>query len=384
MFTKFRSIAGALSVATAFVVSCALAVPAMAADPVPPTARAFAGTTTLSLENQTSAIDPRFFGSGIWRDAGSNACLRCRTAPALLAAVQASIADDSTANWVAINSIDTAIRLNTLPSGAFGPPAPGEGGPDIQTTLLAAQIGEAYLILGNRLDANHKITWARALTGAADFLMKNGNLSWYTNGNIALNNAIVIDLAARITGLQRFVDAAPLALNFAIAPDPQVWHGFGLQYSKQPTMADGSDGAAYFAESGAGGTGYDQSYTVAQDNMAAFWFLLTGSSTALRLTNLLNNQLMATVQTSDWTIDISNGTRHVGTYPRYGFFAASLPVLALRGGRTDLIPYVTAQSQAAFSAYKFSATQPGDGISYNFGSELAPMLLVLATTPGWS
>ncbi|MCW2541847.1 MAG: hypothetical protein JWN95_3572 [Frankiales bacterium] len=356
--------------------------PASAAPALSTSARSFAHSNLASLMARSSKSDPRYYSAGVWHT-GSSTCFRCALGPAVESAVQGVTAGDRAATKVAITSFDIAIRGHRLASGAFGPWPKGEGGPDIQTSLFASELAETYLILGSKLDASHKRSWSAALAGAADFLIRNGNLRWYTNGNIVLANALVMDLTYRITKAPRFRSAAATALKFAMTPPQSRWKGFGLHYTKVPKKADGSDGSAYFTESGGGKPGFDAAYTLAQINVVSFWYLLTNNPTARRLANLLTNQMLPRVRTSDWTVDISGGTRHVKRGVRWGFYVSSISVLAARAGRKDLAKYVAGQTKVLFKNYQGATTYANEMYSYTFGSELAPILYVQSRTKGW-
>jgi hypothetical protein len=340
-------------------------------------------TNLSALMKRTDASDPRYYSKGVWYDGSSN-CFRCTVGPGVEAAAYGVATGSESYLSTAILTFDTAIAGHQRENGSFGPGGTGEGKGDIQTSLFGSELAEVYLMLGKRLDSHRRSVWAKSLARAADFLIANGNLRWYTNGNIVLANALMMDLTYRITRLARFKTAAATAIHFAISPPQNRWYGFGLQYTKNPKKADGSDGAGYFAESDGSTPGYDPAYTMMQVNVTSFWYLLTRNATAKRLTNLLTNELMKRTSTSDWTIDISGGTRHhVPAGQRYGFYVSSISVLALRGGRKDLVKYVQPQTKVLLNAYLGATGFTGDGWSYSFGSELAPILFVQLTTRGW-
>ena len=113
------------------------------------------------------------------------------------------------------------------------------------------------------------------------------------------------------------------------------------------------------------------------------WFLLTGNPTAERLTNLFFNELIPRVRQSDWTLDVSGGTRRAKVGVRYGFYGPALPVLALKGGRADLQPAVESQTLVALREFTGATTYSHSSLSNSFGAELAPTVFVLHNTPGW-
>ena len=111
--------------------------------------------------------------------------------------------------------------------------------------------------------------------------------------------------------------------------------------------------------------------------LAADWFVLTRDARALRLTNLLINQELPRVRKSDWTIDIDGGTRRGTPGARYGFTSSALPLLALLGGRDDLLGDVAAQAAVRGKTYRDATGFINPGNSYSFGLELGTLLWAL-------
>ena len=271
-----------------------VAPPASAADPaLSDTMKIEVADIMSRLKTKQSSSDPRYLQTNVWHD-GTPECFRCTLGPAVLSA-QLGLAKgqfEKADIQVAVASFDAAIKTHQRPDGAYFPAAPNEGGLDIQTVLFANELAETYLLLGLRLDVAHRTAWSASLAKSADWLIRNGNLTWYTNGNINLANSINMDLTYRITKLARFKDAAAESIAFTLNPPQASWPGYGLTYSKTPLESTGSDGAGYLAESGGQAPGYDAAYTLVQSDLAAFWFYLTGDATAERLTNLFYNQLL--------------------------------------------------------------------------------------------
>lgn len=367
--------------------AAAVTVSATAADgattPLSTTTRNTTQQLLTSLQTRSSASDPRYLQNNVWID-GSPDCLRCTLGPSVLAAARGrDLPEGNGYVSLAISTMDVLVRDHQRSDGALIPASSGEGGPSIQTVLAANELAWTYLILGPRLDANHRTAWSNALTKASDYLIRNGEPSYYINGNINLSVAMNMDLTARITGLPRFQTVARSSLAFAIAPPQNRWAGFGLRYTRNPSKADGSDGAAYFAEAGPGGRGFDPAYTLLQLDMAAMWFSVTGSADAKRLTNLLYNQLAPRVRASDWTVDVGGGTRRTAVGVRYTFNSAAPAVLALKGGRSDLVGMVRPQVTNVLLDYPKAAAYVSPGLSYNFGVEFAPIYLAVTSSPGW-
>src|SRR2546423_444180 len=295
-----------------------------------------------SLSVQSSASDPRYFMGGAWVS-GLDDCFRCNVGPGVAAAAVAATTGDTLALDLATQTFDQAIAAHRQPDGSFGPPAVGETGPDIQTMMFANELGTAVIALTPQLDPGRIQAWSAAVAGGADFLIRNKNLSFYTNGNIVLGNALTMALAYRLTANPTYQAAYEQALAFAITPDQVRWPGRGLVYTAIPARSDGSDGAAYLTESGASGPGYDPEYTMLQADVATRLFWATGDPRALRLMNLFMNQLRPRIDTTAWTLDTSGGSRHPQANRTVGFYSPVLAVLAWQGGRDDLAPLVTSQ-----------------------------------------
>jgi hypothetical protein len=342
---------------------------------------ASAMTTDLAtMAKKDSASDGRYYENGqwVWDDLS---CFRCSVGPGLAAASVANATGSSTALAEAIATFDRAIADHRLSSGAFGPPGPGENGPDIQTAFFGEQLGQAYLLLNNKLDAAHRSSWLAALKGCADFLIRNGNLTWYSNGNLALVNTLVVALTAKATGDATYTTAYQSALQFAMTPTPATkWAGDGLHYTTVPAKADGSDGSGYLAEAAGSGTpGFDADYTQVQLSMAATLFHFTGDQTALRLANLLFNQLLPRLDTGTFSLSTSGGTRHPQAGRVVGFDTPALSILALEGGRTDLIPLLSGQVQHQRDryGYVFAESTPALGEYQSIGSDGGLTLAVI-------
>jgi hypothetical protein len=306
---------------------------------------------------------------------GQDDCFRCNVGPGVAAAVLAGTAGDKRALDLAIQTFDHAIAAHRQPDGSFGPPAPGEGGPDIQTMMFANELGTALVVLKSQLDPARIQTWSTALTGAADYLIRNKDLSFYTNGNIALGNVLTMALAYRVSGEAGYRTAYEQALSFTLEPDQKRWAGFGLAYSKRPTRADGADGAAYLGESGGGVPGFDPEYTVLQADVATRLFWVTKDQRALRLMNLFMNQLLPRIDTRAWILDASNGSRHAEANRKVGFTSPVLAVLAWKGGRTDLTPLVSSQLAMIDHSFRGALTYSNPGMYFNLGSQPASLLL---------
>ena len=100
---------------------------------------------------------------------------------------------------------------------------------------FASELGRSYLALGSALAPAARAEWRGALRRAADFLIANGNLTWYTNGNIVLGNVEIMALAYRVTGQLRYHAAYLRAFAFAISPpQPTAGPRYGLHLHREP------------------------------------------------------------------------------------------------------------------------------------------------------
>ena len=333
-----------------------------------------------SLSVQSSASDPRYFIGGAWVS-GLDDCFRCNVGPGVAAAAVAATTGDTLALDLATQTFDQAIAAHRQADGSFGPPAIGESGPDIQTMMFATELGTALIALTPQLDPGRIQAWTAEVAGGADFLIRNKNLSFYTNGNIVLGNALTMALAYRLTGNPTYQAAYEQALAFAITPEQVRWPGRGLVYTAIPNRSDGSDGAAYLTEAGAGGPGYDPEYTMLQADVATRLFWATGDPRALRLMNLFMNQIRPRIDTTAWTLDTSGGTRHPQANRTVGFYSPVLAVLAWQGGRDDLTPLVSSQIAMIDQGFRSSLTYTSDGMYFDFGSEPASILLAAGSRP---
>jgi hypothetical protein len=320
--------------------------------------------------DRSSPRDGMYYTRGRWRS-DDEGHWPANTGPATAAAI---LYRDSRARWfadVSVATIDRAIARYARPDGSFD----GTSARDIATMEFASQIGRSYLALGEALPRGTRARWRNALRGAADFLIRNGNLAWYTNGNIALGNAEVMALAHRVTRDARFDRAYRLAFSFAVAPPQPRWAGYGLRVTRTPTRADGADGAAYLGEASEGSPpGFDPEYTQLQLDIASRLFLLVRDTRTLRLTNELANVLLPRVDRTSWLLDTSDGTRHPAPGRRVPFTTPALSVLAWQGGRADLARVVGSQLRVVDQQYRSALTFSHRNYYRGLGDQLATIL----------
>jgi len=319
--------------------------------------------------------------NGLWVG-GDPVYWRSASGPGLAAAAVAGLDGDGSMRQDAVQTFDALIATHLRSDGSFtavaGTPAPQS--PDVDTMFFATNLGMALWALRGQLSSTEVATWTAALTGAADYLVAHGNLSWYSNGNIVIGNALVMALAFWASGDSRYQADYQTALSFALAPPQNRWPGYGLVYTTVPTQASGADGAGYFAESGGGAPGFDADYVQLQLDQLTRLYLVTRSPVVLRLINLVFNQLWPLVDPRTWTLDTSGGTRHPQQGRLVSFSTPALALLATVGGRGDLVRYVSGQVTSVETDYRGSVVNWSPGAQYGFGVEAASFVLLAQGT----
>lgn len=370
---------GALFSALALVVAgaCpdATAEPATARLPAILRATAVRTTTDMTGDIDWLLSHPgRHATYGLWKGTGAT-CVRCAGGIPTAAAAIAATTGSTRLLHVATTGFDRLIAAHYRPrSGTIGPPMGQEGGPDIQTALFAGELGESVLALGPRLDAGHRTRYTAVVAAGADFLIRNGNLRWYTNGNIVLANAAAMAAAYALTGKPHYEAAYQKAWAFALHPPQGRWPGYGIRYVVRPHRGDGLDGRAYLTESGAGGMGFDPEYTEMQMSTAARIYLINADPRALRLVNLEMNQLLPRVRRSDWMLNTSGGTRHVQQGRWQSFRTGAVAVLAATD-RPRFASMVAGQVAAVVASVHSELPYADPGNQYSYGLDLAAVLL---------
>src|SRR6202035_421852 len=104
--------------------------------------------------------------------------------------------------------------------------------------------------------------WANSLRRAGDWI--EGQLGYYVNGNLNLDETLAMYLVYRATGDPAFNAAYNRSFTFTLHPPQNLWPGFGLHVITSPNRPDDADGAGYLAEKGTGAPGFDPHYTIVQ------------------------------------------------------------------------------------------------------------------------
>jgi hypothetical protein len=321
--------------------------------------------------NRSGPNDDQYYSHGRWLSA-DDSYWPTMTGPATAAAVLYRETRTPWLEHISAATINRAITSYRQPNGSFGVTSNGD---DIATMTFASELGRSYLALGNALPHSTRVRWQQALRGAADFLIANGNLAWYTNGNIVLGNAEVMALTYRVTGDPRYYRAYLQAFAFAIAPSQTRWPGYGLHLTKTPSRADGSDGAGYLGEAASPDTtpGFDPEYTMLQLDVASRIYLLMRDTRSLRLTNELTNQLLPHVNRQTWSLNTSGGSRHPELGRKVPFTTPALSILAWQGGRTGLSGLAASQFVVINQQYRAALTFSNQNFYRGLGDQVAPL-----------
>ena len=341
---------------------------------------AIGGEVSASLDSDvTTLVDQQAPGNpnGLWLG-GDPDYWRSSSGPGLAAAAVAAATGNPTMRADAEQTFDTLIAEHEQPNGSFtaAAGAPDPQSPDIDTMFFVDNLGMALWALRPQMSSGTVAAWTSAITAGANFLVNNGNLTWYTNGNVVIGNALVMALAYWATGNSVYDSYYQQELSFAVSPPQNRWPGFGLIYTKVPTLPDGSDGSAYFAESGGGAPGFDADYSQIQLDQLTRLYLVTNSPQVLRLVNLEVNQEWPLVNTTNFELNTSGGTRHPQADRFIPFNSPGVPLAASAGGESYLVPYLQRQAAAVESVYSGLTTYWDSGGQYGFGLEAATFVLL--------
>lgn len=345
------------------------------------TVRSLLEQVVYGLAHRRSKSDSEYFSNGLWHSADTS-CWRCNVGPGTAAAVLWR-----TGTWrrawfreIAIETFDRALKTHTMPDGSFGPPLAGEPNDGVTTEFFGDELGIAYHELEPTLGRARAAQWRKALVRASTYLRREVG-SVYVNGNINLGTALMFKLTADATGDPRWNDEYQRELTFTLRPPPADGLGAGLHVKGVATSATGLVHASgYLAERGAGGIGFDPSYTSVQDDIAARLYAIGPSQQSLRLIDLFTNALLPRVDRT-FRLHTYGGTRHGAPDGVIPFTTTALPILAFDGGRTDLVS--RAIGQLARIRIEFgNALQFPYGNSYRLvGLESTALIALAAPIP---
>ncbi len=293
------------------------------------------------------------FTAGVW-SSPENSCWACNNGGPATGAAGLYVLTGSTRRQLRSESeqtIETAIATHQNANGSFtGPPSNTESS-GITTMFFGVEFGTTYRLLASFLTSAQRARWQRSLAAAANFLISDGDTSFYANGNINLGYTEFLYLVWQATGENRFEQAYDESWAFTLAPPQSRFPGCGLVTLTTPTRQDGANGAGYLAETGEGGTGFDPEYSALQLDIASRLYLLSHDQRALRIANMLVNVLMPRINVATWMLNTSGGSRHSQQGREVGFMASAFAVLGLAGIRPELDQYILPQIEKEESWY---------------------------------
>jgi hypothetical protein len=318
------------------------------------------------------AADPRYYEDGVWH--GPDACWTCATGPAGLGAVlwAAGRLTDPAQKAAVVDTFDHAIATRQLADGSYGDDGNSKA---INIAFFAPVLGNALLVLGDRLPAATRARWSRSLRRSSEFLAEHNELTWYVNGNINLAYALTLYVTWRATGDGRFRSLYQRELRFAISPPASRWKGHGLEIRRKPARADGADGRGFLSETGAGGTGYDPEYTYVQLDVLSRLYALSGDRSVLRLANLLTNQTLQNVN-AKWNL-LTTGTRHPQPNRYVPYSTPAIVVLGRLGANSALMERMGPQLSRTLELYRSTTTFTHQNFYRGADIQLGTMLLAL-------
>ena len=361
---------------------CALFVALPAAHAM--AASSLAGTSLGIVQNVVSqyAGPSGPFSGGVWTTTSAD-CWACEQGGPATGAATAYVLggrQNPTLLNQAVQTIDTAIVTHQQSDGSFLDPATPASS-DITTMFFGVEFGTTYHLLSGVLDPATLLRWQQSLSAAANYMIKKGIPTYYTNGNINLGEVEFFYLAWQATGNAKYDLAYDQEWATTLSPNQLQWPGGGLVITKAPSAANGSDGSGYLAEIGPGGTGFDAEYTELQLEVASRLYLLSRDPRALRLANLEVNQLLPRVNSS-WMLDTSAGTRHTTLNRSVNFFTPAFTVLSLFGGRADLAVDVLPELNSEQVAYNQSWQAYNPVFRRSLGNDLSVSALAAALAAG--
>ena len=350
------------------------------------------------LSEKGSDTDTQYYEDGIWHFPNTSSGMWLYGAgPAGMAAAlwdwrqhhldSLDAATKARQDWlhkIAVETFDRALKDHQKPDGDFA---------DLtgHRVFFTIDFVNTYLLLKDTLDADTRQRWLAAMAIQVQFLMQHGELpnpalgnnwkgtdGWYVNGNVELCQAEWLYLVWKATGEQKYKDLYERQWKKTVRPSPR-WKGYGVFYFKQPTRSDGADGSAFLAEANVV-PGFDPEYGTLQLSAAARLYMKSRDPRALRLTNLLLNSLLPSLNKDTMVLDATYGSRH-STYPLFQVCAPE--VLAWLGGRSDLLPMLSDQFNKGVKApllQNARTNQGAPGIYRAYGFDFAAMLETISVT----
>lgn len=322
---------------------------------------------------------PRYTGTDFdWTNGPTWGRTQISAAPGLAAV--AYIRGYGVGHWTvdtAVKVLDYAVSVQ-LPSGDFI----NDGTPN--SGFVVGDFGEAIPLLRGKVAQAKIDAWTASMVAGAQWLWDHEQ-AWYANGNLELCDLLAFELTYRVTRDATWATRREAQYEWTVSPDPAVSSsatGHSLVYVQRPRRADGRDGKAFLTEDNGGNPdppGYDPAYTQLQLGNAVRWWQYSRDPRALRIVNLLHNQLMDRVNTTTWLLDATGGTRLNTTDP---WWTPATPMLVWGGHRPDIEATRPASVWAGVHGHFRSArTAPAETMFRAVSNYLAAWLRAAGTLP---
>jgi len=214
--------------------------------------------------------------------------------PAITAAVLS--ADPHTAGGageakIAADTVDAAIAQHQLPNGAWDEGPPESRAPSVVGGSFWAEaegIIANVLHYGNRVDPDTLRHWEQSMISYCNWLESSGEATWYANGNVNINFALVFlatyklavdvgDTAAQGAALADYRAEQRYIVNPGRKPAGDWgWHQVGRTGWFSETPPGTGPGNWFCANGQVPCVGLDWEYTEAQLETAAWGYVLSG------------------------------------------------------------------------------------------------------------
>jgi hypothetical protein len=236
---------------------------------------------------------------------------------------------------MAIDTINTAIKVHQLSSGDFDDGTPSSGTSGDNGTMWVEAEGYSALALRNYVPIATEQSWEQSMVKYTNFL-ETGDTKWYANGNVNMSYAVALletyDLAKFVGDSNASTYWNDYVFEKAFLTNPDQATGdmacnstsvektrWGGGYGQQAT----SDGGYYFREAAGGGAcaasvcangivpcnGFDPEYTMLQMNNASVGLSVGGDNSFFQ--GVLENEYRAEdpLIGTNGVINAGNGSR---------------------------------------------------------------------------
>lgn len=287
--------------------------------------------TDLILDNarRPTALQDYYFDNNLWTVPGNTTMQEIMGAAAGAAALY-RLTRGKQQSWlrrIAIGTVEQAIATQTAnlagnPSlgcyGEIGKPMTQIGGPYLLETYL-------WLMASGALPADKAAVWRNSFLAAGSWWRATGERTFYVNGNVECDEALLVWLIYKATGDTTYLDDYNAQVVRMANPPLGTGNatGHGWVQSVVGAAVDGSDSQGYFTEKGpTGPPGYDPVYTQVQLGTLTRLHHWNNDARLVPYINAMMNKLLTTVNTTGspitvsgqtvgpWVLDARNGTRN--------------------------------------------------------------------------